>query len=106
MFDKLQAVEAKYDQLATEVGDPAVQADQAKFRTHSKTLSEMQPLIDAYREYKSVATKIAEAEELLKDPDMREMAQEELTELGALRDRLLADIKVLLVPKDPNDQKN
>jgi peptide chain release factor 1 len=85
---------------------PAVQADNAKFRSHSKAVAEMQPLVEKYREYKDVAAEIAATEEMLKDPDMREMAQEELAQLTAKRDALLAEIKVLLVPKDPNDAKN
>ena len=89
-----------------EIADPAVQADTSKFRTHSKALAEMQPLVDAYREYKNVDAQASATEELLKDPDMRELAQEEMTELQQRRDELLSQIKVLLVPKDPNDQKN
>jgi peptide chain release factor 1 len=106
MLDKLAAIEAKYDQTAAEMADPAVQADTAKFRAHSKAIAEMQPLVDAYREYKSVAQQITATEELLKDPDMRELAQEELTELQSRRDALDAQLKMLLVPKDPNDAKN
>lgn len=106
MFEKLASIETKYEQLAAEMADPAVQADTAKFRTHSKTLSEMQPLVDKFREYKDVAAQIAATEELVNDPDMRELAQEELTQLQTKRDVLLADIKVLLVPRDPNDAKN
>ena len=89
-----------------EIADPAVQADTSKFRTHSKALAEMQPLVDAYREYKNVDAQVSATEELLKDPDMRELAQDEMTELQGRRDELLSQIKVLLVPKDPNDQKN
>ena len=89
-----------------EIADPAVQADTSKFRTHSKALAEMQPLVDAYREYKNVDAQASATEELLKDPDMRELAQEEMTELQQRRDELLSQIKILLVPKDPNDQKN
>ena len=89
-----------------ELADPAVQADTAKFRSHSKALAEMQPLVDAYREYKTVDAQATATEELLKDPDMRELAQEEMAQLQARRDELLSQIKVLLVPKDPNDQKN
>ena len=77
MFDKLTSVENKYEQLAAEMGDPAVQADNAKFRAHSKAVAEMQPLVEAFRAYKQVITDINENEELLKDPDMRELAQEE-----------------------------
>ena len=106
MIDKLMAVEARYDQLMTEMGDPAVQADTAKFRAHSKAVAEMQPLVDAFREYKSVEAQLATTRELLKDPDMRELAQDEVTSLEARRDQLLADIRLLLIPKDPNDAKN
>jgi peptide chain release factor 1 len=106
MFEKLQSIEAKYDQLMAEMADPAVQADNAKFRSHSKTLSDMQPLVERFREYKDIVSQIAATEEMLKDPDMRELAQEEMTSLTQKRDVLLADIKVLLVPKDPNDAKN
>jgi len=106
MLDKLAAVEAKYDQLMAEMAEPAVQADQTKFRSHSKAVAEMQPLVERFREYKDAVAQINATEELLKDPDMRELAQEELRQLEARRDTLLADMKVLLVPKDPNDAKN
>jgi peptide chain release factor 1 len=92
MFDKLSAVEAQYEQLMTEIADPAIQGDTAKFRSHSKTLAEIQPLVDHFREYKTVVAQITATEDLVKDPDMRELAQ--------------AEMKVLLVPKDPNDEKN
>jgi peptide chain release factor 1 len=106
MLDKLTAAESRYEQLMSEMADPAVQADTVKFRTHSKELSEMQPLIEQFREYKDVAAQIAATEELVKDPDMRELAYEELKSLHVRRDTLLAELKVLLVPKDPHDVKN
>jgi peptide chain release factor 1 len=106
MFDKLVAVEARYEQLMAEMADPAVQGDVAKFRSHSKAVAEMQPLVEQFRRYKDVVTQIEATNELLKDPDMRELAQEELRSLEAERDALLAEIKVLLIPKDPNDAKN
>jgi peptide chain release factor 1 len=106
MFDKLTAVESRYDQLMAEMADPSVQADTAKFRAHSKAAADMQPLVERFREYKDVVAQLAATEELLKDPDMRELAQEELKTLEARRDALLNDIKVLLVPRDPNDAKN
>jgi peptide chain release factor 1 len=106
MFDKLNSVEAQYERLMAEMSDPAVQADTTKFRSHSKALSEMQPLVECFREYKDVVGHLTATEELMKDPDMRELAQEELESLEARRDALLADIRVLLVPKDPNDAKN
>jgi len=103
---KLAAVESKYEQLTAEMADPAVQADAAKFRAHSKAVAEMQPLIEKYREYKDVAAELAATQELLNDPDMRDLALEELPKLQQRSDSLVADIKVLLVPKDPNDAKN
>jgi peptide chain release factor 1 len=106
MLDKLTAAESRYNQLMAEMADPAVQADTVKFRTHSKELAEMQPLVEHYREYKDVAEQIVAAEELVKDPDMRELAQEELQALEVRRDTLLAELKILLIPKDPNDAKN
>src|SRR5262245_8668884 len=106
MLDKLTAAEARYDQLMAEMADPAVQADTVKFRAHSKELSDMQPLIDHFHKYKEVASEISATEEMVKDPDMRDLAQEELTALQAKRDTLLAELKVLLIPKDPNDAKN
>jgi peptide chain release factor 1 len=106
MFDKLNAVEAQYERLMAEMSDPAVQADTTKFRSHSKALSEMQPLVESFREYKEVVGHLTTTEELMKDPDMRELAQEEVKSLETRRDALLADIRVLLVPKDPNDAKN
>jgi peptide chain release factor 1 len=106
MFEKLDDLERKYEQMMAEMATPAVQADNAKFRSHSKAVSEMQPLVDKYREYKDVASQIAATEEMLKDPDMRELAEEEMTGLVARREALVAEIKILLVPKDPNDAKN
>src|SRR5688572_25248374 len=106
MLDKLASIEAKYDQMTAEISDPAVQADQAKYRAHTKALSDMQPLVDASREYRNLVAEIATTEELLKDPEMRELAEETIGPLKARRDELEAQIKILLVPKDPNDAKN
>jgi peptide chain release factor 1 len=106
LFDKLATVEARYDQLMAEMADPAVQGDSTRFRSHSKALAEIQPLVERFREYKAVAEQIASTGELMKDPDMRELAQEELRALEQKRDALLADIRILLVPRDPNDEKN
>jgi peptide chain release factor 1 len=106
MFDKLSSIETRYDQLMHEMADPAIQSDSTRFRSHSKALADIQPLVERFREYKSVTAQIAATEELLKDPDMRELAQEELRDLQARSEALLADIRVLLVPRDPNDEKN
>ena len=106
MFDKLAATEAKYDQLMAEMANPSVQSDTATFRSHSKALAEIQPLVESFRRYKDVISQINAAEDLLADPDMRELAEEELAALISQRDQLLGEIKLLLVPRDPNDEKN
>jgi len=108
MFDKLALEEQRYEQLMARLGTTEVQSDAAEYRKNAKALSEVEPLVEKYREYKSVAADIAGAEELAAsaDSDMRELAKEELKALVARRDALVADLKVLLIPKDPNDEKN
>ncbi len=106
MFEKLSADEMRYQQLMTEMADPSVQGDSARFREHSKELAEIQPLVEHYRRYKDVVAQLEATKALLEDPDMRELALEEVKTLEADRDTLLAEIKVLMVPKDPNDAKN
>jgi peptide chain release factor 1 len=106
MFDKLTAEESRYEQLMAEMADPSVQSDNARFRENSKALAEIQPLVEHFRRYKDVVSQIEATQELLKDPDMRELAQDEMKTLEVSRDTLLAEIKVLMVPKDPNDAKN
>jgi peptide chain release factor 1 len=108
MLDKLNSIEANYEELTTLLSSPSVQSDQNEYRKHAKALSDMQPLVERFREYKLVLKEAAQAEELAKsgDADMRELANEELRGLEQRRDALLAEIRMLLVPKDPNDQKN
>jgi peptide chain release factor 1 len=108
MFDKLTATEQQYEALTHLLGSAEVQSDPSEYRKHAIALSEIEPLVERFREYKTVAQDIAQTEELASagDADMRALAQEELKSLVARRDALLSEIKVLLVPKDPNDQKN
>ena len=108
MFDKLLSVENKYDELMTKLGTSEMQADAAEYRRSAKTLSELEPLVEKFREYKNVEQDIKGAEELVNgtDADMRDLAREELKTLEVKRDALLQDLKILLIPKDPNDEKN
>ena len=108
MFDKLQSLDARYDELMALVSDASVQADQNQYRTHSKALADIQPTVDKFREYKAVVTEIEQAQELADggDVEMRELAEQELATLTETRDALLVAIKLLMVPKDPNDEKN
>jgi peptide chain release factor 1 len=108
MFDKLQSEEQRYQELASLLGTSAVQNDSSEYRKHAKALAELEPLVERFREYKAVVHDITGAEELVAagDADMRELAKEELKALNAKRDALVAELKILLIPKDPNDAKN
>ena len=108
MFDKLASEEQRYEQLMARLGTTEVQSDAAEYRKHAKALAEVEPLVEKFREYKGVAADIAGAEELAAagDAEMRELAREELKSLVARRDGIVAELKVLLIPKDPNDEKN
>ncbi len=108
MFEKLTAIESRYTELMRLLADPAVHADPAVYRSHAKALAEIEPLVERFREYKSVLQQIAQSEEIIRsgDAELADLAREELAALGSRRDALLADIKVLLIPKDPNDEKN
>jgi peptide chain release factor 1 len=108
MLDKLTAIETRYNELATLLGDPATQADMTQYRAHAKALAEIEPLVQEFEKYKHVLKEIAQTEELLRgaDADMRDLAGEELKALEARREELEATIKALLLPKDPNDEKN
>ena len=108
MFDKLSAIEERYENLMALVSDAAVQADPAEYRTYSKALADIQPLVETFREHRSALTEIAQVQELAdsSEGDMRDLAHQELRTLEARRDTLLTAIKTLLVPKDPNDEKN
>jgi peptide chain release factor 1 len=108
MFDKLLSVEQRYDGLVAQLGTSQVQSDPSEYKKLAKAAAEIQPLVERFREYKDVDRDLAQTEELAAsgDPDMRELAQQELKSLTAKRDALLADLKILLIPKDPNDEKN
>jgi peptide chain release factor 1 len=108
VFDKLSAVESQYEELLTRLGTAEVQSDPGEYRKAAKALSDLEPLVDKYREYKTVQKDVEGAEELLRgsDPEMRELAQEELKGLHEQREAILAELRRLLVPKDPNDEKN
>src|SRR5688572_5151935 len=108
MFDKLSTVESRYTELMTRLGTTEVQSDQGEYRKAAKALSELEPLVQKFREYKALQQDVAGAEELAKEADaeMRELAEEELKALHERRDMLLQELRSLLVPKDPNDEKN
>ena len=108
MFDKLSTIERRYEELMHRLGTSEVQSDAVEYRKAAKALADMEPLVQKYREYKTVLHDIAGSEELVRgsDADMRALAEDELKTLAVRRDTLLEEIKILLVPKDPNDEKN
>ena len=108
MFDKLDFITGKYDELAQKVSDPDVIANQPVWQKYVKEMGEMEPIVKKYGEYKKAKQGIAEAKEMLDDGDeeMRELAKMELAELEDSIGEMEEELKVLLLPKDPNDEKN
>ena len=108
MLEKLDFITEKYDELSAKVSDPEVIANQPLWQKHVKEMGEMEPIVKKYGEYKKAREGIAEAREMLEDGDeeMRELAKMELSELEGAIDGLEDELKMLLLPKDPNDEKN
>ncbi|MGG3803625.1 peptide chain release factor 1 [Metabacillus fastidiosus] len=109
MLDRLQSVEFRYDKLNQLLMDPDVVNDPKKLREYSKEQSDLQATVEAYREYKDVREQLADAKAMLDeklDAEMREMVKEEVGELEEREEELEAHLKILLIPKDPNDDKN
>ena len=106
MIDRLQTLEQKFDQLAHQMADPAMAADQDRYRQTMRSYHDLEKTILKYREYKEVLREIRESEQLLADDEMKAMAREELNGLEARREALTVELRALLLPKDPNDEKN
>jgi peptide chain release factor 1 len=109
MFERLDQLEARYEEMNRALASPEIVNDSAKYQKTAKAHSEIAPVVEKYREYKDLTRGIAESKAVLadeKDPDMRAYAQEELTQLVARVAQVEADLKVLLLPKDPNDEKD
>ena len=110
MFDKLDFITDKYNELSAIVSDPEVIANQAVWQKHVKEMGEMEPIVKKYQEYRKVKEGIEEAKMLLdeagSDEEMKELAKMELSELEDQVEPLEEELKVLLLPKDPNDEKN
>jgi len=109
LFDRLQAVEDRYERLNELLSDPEIVNDPKKLREFSKEQSDIQETVEVYREYKSAKEQFQDAKAMLEeklDADMREMVKEEISELEDQIETLETRLKILLVPKDPNDDKN
>ncbi|MCP1126157.1 peptide chain release factor 1 [Bacillus sp. FJAT-53711] len=109
MLDRLQAVEDRYEKLNELLSDPEIISDSNKLREYSKEQSDIQETVEVYREYKDAREQLRDAKAMLEeklDADMREMVKEEVSELEGQEKELSERLKILLVPKDPNDDKN
>ena len=108
MFDRLEQLEVRFMELEREMSDPAIVNDQQRMQKTGKQHRDMQPVIEKYREYKRVRGGVAEAKAMLaeNDEDMRDMAQEELSALEPRLAEIDEELKIMLLPKDPNDEKN
>ncbi len=109
MFDKLEALLERYKEIQDELNDPAVVNDQARFRKLMKEQNDLREIVEKYREYKAAKDGIEESLELLdseNDDEMRDMIKEELSDCRDRLERTEGQLKILLLPKDPNDDKN
>ena len=109
MFDKLEDLLIRLEEILSELQEPDVANDQARFRKLMKEQNELTPIVEAYKEYKACKQTIADSLEMLEeesDEEMRELAKEELNEAKARVEELEKELKILLLPKDPNDDKN
>ena len=109
MFERLDQIESKYDDLTQALATPEVISDSARYQKTAKAHSELAPVVEKYREYKDLKRGIAESKALIaeeSDADMRAYAEEELAKLEERIGKVEEELKVLLLPKDPNDEKN
>ncbi|MCI8281615.1 MAG: peptide chain release factor 1 [Lachnospiraceae bacterium] len=109
MFDRLEDILVRFEELLSELGEPGVANDQNRFRKLMKEQSDLAPIVDSFREYKQCKQNIEDSLGLLEeenDEELRELAKEELNDSKARMEELENHLKILLLPKDPNDDKN
>jgi peptide chain release factor 1 len=109
-LEKLAELEAKYEELTTQLSAPSVLGDPARYQKTAKARAELSEIVDKFREWKSLQKSLLDTKTLLEesssDPEMKALAHEEFTQLEAQQDKAEQELKVLLLPKDPNDEKN
>ena len=106
MFQKLEGIEKKYDDLTQKISDPAIIAAQNEWKTYMKEHADLEPIVLKYREYKKVQAQLEEAKEMLSDPELKDLAEIELLEAKEKLPKLEEELKILLIPKDPDDDKD
>ena len=106
MFEKLEAIEKKNEELTKKISDPDVIANQNEWRQYMKEHAEIEPIVEKYREYKKTKQSMDEASEMLSDPELKELAEVEMLEAKEKLPQIEEEIKILLLPKDKDDDKN
>jgi len=106
MFDRLDQIEFRYEDLARQLSEPGIVSDQENFRKVAKAHRDLEPTVEKLREYRKLKAGVSDAKAMLSDPDMKEMAEAELAELEPQLSTVEEQLKVLLLPKDPNADKN
>ena len=106
MLEKLKEIALRYEDLQAQLADPGVYGDAVRLRDVTRELKELEPIVAAYHAWRAAQASRADAEELLHDPDLRELAQEEFAAARAECERLERELTLLLLPKDPNDHRN
>ncbi len=106
MFDNLEELERKFEELNNKIMDPAIISDREQYSKIMKEHSDLEPIVAKYREYKSVQKNLEESKELMNDPEMKDLAEAEMLEAKEKLPQLEEELKVLLIPKDPDDDKN
>lgn len=106
MFDKLETVEKRYEELTQKISDPEVIAKTNEWREYMKEHAELEPIVAKYREYKKAKQAYEDAKEMMNDPEMKDLAEEEMLSAKEAMPKLEEELKILLIPKDPDDDKN
>ena len=106
MFQKLEAVEKKYEELTKKIADPEIISRTSEWTTYMKEHAEIEEVVLKYKEYKKAKQALNDAEEMLNDPEMKELAEEEAKSAREKLPKLEEELKILLIPKDPDDDKN
>ena len=109
MFEKLQALEQRYDELSAMLGDPSIVSSPEKYQKTAKAHAELQDLVDAFRKHKSLSKQLLDADTIVQeeqDPELLEMARDEVRALEDKVAKIEDELKILLIPKDPNDGKS
>ena len=106
MFDKLETVEKRYEELTKKISDPEVISRTNQWREYMKEHAELEPIVEKYRKKKKAKKAYEDAKEMMGDPEMKDLAEEEMLTNKELMPKIEEELKILLIPKDPDDDKN